>query len=493
VASIGAIIMILSIALDPFYQQLVSYPQRPNQFGFAGPGRSTNFTTKQLSLQLENGVTDNFIDIDMWDSIVWAIEFNLSELIHDPICASEECYWPQFETLGVCSQCQDVSDLLEYGCLYESGYWTSMYNLGQDPSNGYPQNSTAPVRSCGYFINATSDDPVLVSGYIVDNTTSPAKKGQALWQTQLILNPALTNDTLWDGSIHFKNLKNSWPILDYITSLNTNITALYDDAPPEIAECVLTWCVQTITAQGKGAEYNETMLSTFSNTTTLPRQTQWNWDPLFNTTSPTVLHDLYLQPPSSNETYVITKNTIQQTMWEFGYNMPSYGFVDNVTAPPGMAFQINMERYNQMPTIGPFDLKDWYHPKNISEYSDRLAYSVSNVIRNYKNSSEQVKGFGGVESYIHIRWIWFALPLVILFATLAMLVYTIWDGYRSNIKGSIRKTSLLAAMVHGLDDSIRSEFGEHHGLSEIRKKATEVEIILEPVDDRYKFQRVQSN
>jgi hypothetical protein len=486
--------MLLSIALDPFYQQLVAYPQRPNQFGFAGPTRSTTFSTEDVSITLANNETEKYQDVLVMNGIWDGLQWNLSRVIHKPICASESCYWPEFETLGVCSQCKEAPELVEYGCLYESGIWSGYRNLTSDITSQQIINDTSSIMSCGYFLNATSENPVLMTGYaVLDNSTTKMTKGEALWLSQLVLNPALSNETYWDGSINFKNIADSWPILDFIVAMNTNISAVYNDVRPQVSECVLTWCIKTITAQSQKGNYTETIISTYSNTSVLPEQAQWLWDNNDEASEPYAKYDIHISSPSTNHSFIVSARTVSQTDFTIASYIPFYVYSENVTAPPIMKYQMDMNAFSDPPLYTPWDMQDWPKPSSISDYMDRLVYSMTNVIRTYPNSSEPVNGYGGVEAYIHIQWAWISLPLMILTSSLIMLTYTIWDGYKLKQRGAVWKTSLLAAMVHGLDDNIRSEFREYYGLSDIRRKASEVEIILQPVDDKYKIERVESN
>jgi hypothetical protein len=74
-------------------------------------------------------------------------------------CPTSSCTWPPYETLGVCNQCTEAPQLLAHTCTKVRIDWTS--GLVSTISS-YP-NATA----CGHFVNATSDDPVLFSGYTV--------------------------------------------------------------------------------------------------------------------------------------------------------------------------------------------------------------------------------------------------------------------------------------------------------------------------------------
>jgi hypothetical protein len=76
-----------------------------------------------------------------------------------------------YETLGVCSQCADVSDYLKYSCVTGRVDWTSDLEGGFTAEEKYP-NATM----CGYFLNVTDEHPILMSGRIMDsNSSNPAE------------------------------------------------------------------------------------------------------------------------------------------------------------------------------------------------------------------------------------------------------------------------------------------------------------------------------
>lgn len=94
-----------------------------------------------------------------------------------------------------------------------------------------------------------------------------------------------------------------------------------------------------------------------------------------------------------------------------------------------------------------YNTKD--HPRSI----ENLATSMTNNIRQQKDSgSSPVEGVAyRTETYVHVRWAWFAYPATVLALSLLYLLGTIMESTNRDIP--IWKTSNLALLFrgHGLD------------------------------------------
>jgi hypothetical protein len=151
-ASIGATIVILTLALDPFFQQVVTYPQRPRQFGKSSLARVVKYDPIHYHY-LKNGTRWTFAPDALSTAVGGVLVDSLGAYIPPaPVfCPSDDCHWPAFQTLGICSQCQDISQYLSFACLDEPDDWKASRARTRNETQ-YPA-----TRSCGYFINATSE------------------------------------------------------------------------------------------------------------------------------------------------------------------------------------------------------------------------------------------------------------------------------------------------------------------------------------------------
>ncbi|KAJ5403245.1 hypothetical protein N7509_003116 [Penicillium cosmopolitanum] len=144
IASLGAIVTVLSMALDPFIQQILSYPVQQT------PGSSTQATMPQ-ALTFASNTNYTFLE-QSYNAALWNTDFAVN-----PTCPSGNCTWPEFQSLGFCSKCQDVTDL---ATIYKCNQWTEpdvddQENLTDDQkdhsctvNSGNGANGTAVV---GYY------------------------------------------------------------------------------------------------------------------------------------------------------------------------------------------------------------------------------------------------------------------------------------------------------------------------------------------------------
>ncbi|KAF2673193.1 hypothetical protein BT63DRAFT_421358 [Microthyrium microscopicum] len=485
-ASFAAVITILSLAMDPFFQQIVAYPQRPGEFGKSTITRAVKFFTHE-NLEYANGGNYSISDESMWSAMESAYFGDGKESKIDAFCPTSNCQWPEFQTLGVCSKCHDASELLQFGCMPERGEWltqrsTAMLGINQTIS-------TAPVLSCGWFFNASSEDRMLMSGYVLDNTTSPPSPGEALFIRSLATaTPAdADNVTYWDRSYYYKNESNALPFWDFLVVMNKNVSSVYLHERPEAAECVLQWCVKNITASVINGEYKEEIVSTFINETQVgyPARHESKWRPP-GTSYMHGVADVIIEPPGQDEQFFVPDYTVFQTVNPFYCFIPSYMTVANITANPLMRVDNKNTGGMDNSYILNFNLTEWSKPSNISVWSDIMATAVTNTIRSFPNSSEPVPGFGGLETYIHIQWAWISLPVIILFGTAMLLICVIITGPTKQ-EGGVWKTSPLPMLLHGPSSQLRADFGDAWSMYDMRRKARQVDVVLREEVDGLRF------
>lgn len=114
--SIGAAVVVLMLAFDPFMQQLISYPVWPVdvQNGQAVVKQLHNFGYGEDVLA--SNPPDGFGDINKWRNAfargVW-VDGSFST---QPICSSGDCTWETFSSVGICSRCWDLTSAAQVKC-----------------------------------------------------------------------------------------------------------------------------------------------------------------------------------------------------------------------------------------------------------------------------------------------------------------------------------------------------------------------------------------
>jgi len=111
-ASMGAILTILALAIDPFTQQILSYPTHEDVANniTASIGSARYFQLDSIG-QGNNKNSDNYLP-----NAVFRLNAAMSAAVFgSPVqstftCPSGHCQWETFDSLAMCSQCIDVSN-----------------------------------------------------------------------------------------------------------------------------------------------------------------------------------------------------------------------------------------------------------------------------------------------------------------------------------------------------------------------------------------------
>lgn len=457
----------LSLALDPFFQQVVTYPQRPRSNGRSTVARVVSYNPTRYSY-LDNGVR-TFKPPD-------ALLVPIGGVIGDTIgtlapsvplfCPSDDCQWPQFQTLGVCSQCQDISQYLTLACLNENGEWKS------DRARAINETVYAPTRSCGYFLNASSAAPILMSGYSIRDNGS---MGEALAARTFALHDFDMGQKFWDGSLLYKSTQ--VPLIDFLTVGTPVGSSPYSNSSPIALECVLKLCVQTIKTSFFNGNILEHVVDTFEN------NSQSSVDQFVgNVKIGTLRHNFHNEtiiPPGQATKFQVPNGTIFDFAYALSSLFPSSLTTQNETTPYSLKYQI----YTGWETTAIFtNFTAMRSPGQVPSKMNDLAKALTNVMRSNPSTSEQVFGTGSFETYVHARYGWLALPLVVAAATLGFLITTIRQASKAN--AGIWKTSSLATLMHGLswDAKMSGEERPVWRMDDMMEKAKYLSVHL----DRYK-------
>lgn len=127
--SLGAVITLLSLAMDPFIQQIIDYPLKEigRVSDTAAAPRAESFFVGADTEFAPTGI-DN-LALGAINAGLWADGFDI-----DPICPSGNCTWAPFDSVGWCSQCEDITP--------------SAVLTGCDKVSLHPDNYTAQRAYC---------------------------------------------------------------------------------------------------------------------------------------------------------------------------------------------------------------------------------------------------------------------------------------------------------------------------------------------------------
>jgi len=482
-AALGALITLFSLALDPFFQQVVDYPERWALLGNSSIPKVIAYNPR-LGLEFRGDVELNQQDQDiaavsqkfLYDNGTQPLKFGNGTRPDIPIsCPTSNCTWPLYETLGVCSACTDVSELLTFACLDTAVDWTA------NSAGAYQEFTYPKARTCGWFLNATSDSPILMTGYLANSTNSAKGSGEILLMRTfpLISNPR--REAFYGGSYKYKHVRN--PIADFLVASAANGTeSVLRNQRPVIHECMLTWCLKTINSSYMLATYTEEVTKTFINTTDGPSpwlSTQFQTEKL-NGTEVYYLQNITITPPGENQPVTrVLNDTALYTIQIFDDFLPSWTTVSNTTADPILRFKFAL---NKTPNLKKPIFNPWLAPNNVTNHMERLATALTNVLRS-SNSGRPVYGEAYcTQAYVKVRWLWLILPIGLLLLSLIFLISTIVKTGQGNGEVGVWKTSAIATLLYGLPDDMQAKITTSAGKdSTPRAKAKQLRVKLLPM------------
>jgi hypothetical protein len=469
-AALGALLILLLLAIDTFFQQVVVFPDKQTLHATRGeiprvvyydpiylPAFTGGFETSPI-----NTDTAPIVEQFFYSNGTQPLSFGTGVRPEVPLsCPTSSCHWAAYETLAVCSKCMEVSHLINitFACMNTTVDWSSKW-LGPVPLSGNPFPSGTV---CGHFLNATTDRPILLSGYSV-NETGGSDTDEALLFRTTPLTRFLTKERLYGvGSVAFKHIRN--PILDALVSAVEGPESAYQNKTPTVHECVLLWCVQTIESSYDLGTYREEVLSSYHNTTIGP--SPWvSWDipkeegggvwveytenvnikrPQANPDTNSTIFDL--EYGANN----VTASTFMNIFDDF---FPATYTVDNISATPRLRYK----NYPDAPSQRYLTWSPWLASNNITNYMERLATAMTNKVRSLTTSNQMLKGEAFyTEKYVQIQWEWLTFPLLLLILSLVFLASTIIKTSKDTSTG-IWKTSAMPTLIYSLPKETQSQF-----------------------------------
>ena len=433
VSSLGALITVLALAINPFTQQVATYQleQVPSS------QKSTILVRFSYSGDL----------IPSFKSAAYNGLFGSGNNAVTPYCPSGNCTWAPYQTLAVCSQCVDVTDVIEYtlsdrrvqSCNFGDDNWSCLWSL----PNGLALNDST-------ILNASGTLPPMM----LDNV------GQSL--------------------------------------VNFSMLGYDEKNNPMATECSLYWCVNTYTAIVDNTIFTERLSSSWYNaTSTLPLANIPSQDNLYNLkdTGFGALELYNITPPTGGGK---AEKNVNLSIAEMEYESLEIVWLEdylvcntlgilawlgpllsgNVTDDFGRSTDVMDLFYAGF--AGSSAFLSLITPVTISviqDIFDRLAQSLTTWIRTSQNSTFDL-GMGealGVtlasETIVKVRWAWLALPCVLLAGTTIFLGFII-SGTAKNKQG-IWKSSSLALLFHGREEGseeISKDLGHVVGMETTAEK-----------------------
>jgi hypothetical protein len=479
IAALGALVTIFCLALDPFFQQVVTFPERwtlqnttssiPRVVRYE-PVYPTEFVNGEEQTQYDQDILA-IADTFFLGNGTQEMPFGNGTRANIPLsCPTSRCQWSAYETFAMCSQCVDVSQIVTFTCMFTRVDWTAELNA---TVSSYP-NTTV----CGHFLNATSEEPVLMSGYMVDDAGAPIGEALLMRTLPLITNPL--REPLWGGSINFRHIRN--PLADVLISSTIDRSHVFANETPTIHECVLSWCVKTIESSYLLGTYSENVTKTFINDTVEGSPWITETDPVDGGTWTDYIENVTISAPSTGPDFSeygwgINNTTMINTIMVFDRIFPAFTTVADDAAKPLLRWRTGSLTDVRTREL---DINPWLLPNNITLHMERLANSVSNTIRS-SSSNEMFHGQAfDQDTYVSVRWAWLSLPIGLLLISFVFLLATVVKSATEKEHVGIRKNSAIATLLYGLPDHYQKRLAKSDSKRTPRAKAKELKVKLSP-------------
>ncbi len=139
-AALGAFLTILLLMIDMFFSEMYQTPDLWVHTGESFVPRVIRYQpSREKILNSLEGSSSTLMNGDLASALnpfffdqngnYTSTNPNNTQFKTPQFCRTSRCEWSPYETLGVCSACADVSNLLEYACLNTSMDWTRSAQL----------------------------------------------------------------------------------------------------------------------------------------------------------------------------------------------------------------------------------------------------------------------------------------------------------------------------------------------------------------------------
>jgi hypothetical protein len=408
--ALGALLMVVTLAVNPFMQQLIHYRFRDVEQGAAllpvaydyGPSGVGGFFAANLTMKAA-----------AYAGIVSPLDstFNMTSS-----CPSGNCTWPPFQTLGVCSSCTNLTDQITRVPIEPQHY------DGGGPSNFHLPNG----------FNLTTKETLESQGLTYMNVSTTAHMYSEAYSTV---------DDFTFNNLSIAYTERGSLMIDILVLRLRGLSNAGDDVT-FAQECALQYCVKKISAVQRNGELIETEHDTWTNNSEPARKFYLGylqsdataWIPLY-----------FLQPPSQDRIFRVGHAAqVQTTSW--------------------LDRQLRGTATRQPPDAGEFFGSDQIQgidaafdqdETGLEQVMANVASAMTTALR--MSSSEMAKGVVLVsEVYISIQWAWITLPLLLYVLAVGFVISVAWRcGHDTEgVKLHVWKNSLVAALFHGLDQGL---------------------------------------
>jgi hypothetical protein len=456
-ASLGAYITILALAFDPFVQQILSYPVRQR------PSSSESASVKQAHYFLPG--LDNISYTNYLYAGLWTDDFAVP-----PSCSTGNCTWSTYQSIGLCSACEDLTSVAELRGCDNLNYNETRSSTNQinhcylDAGNGTSGNIKIQYQSdnVGAFVPTDLLYPVNFNLRTHNATYSGMTHPIAvLASAQLELQPTwnLTELPRPIGVKRVQQCAMSICLKTYNVSVSSGNPSI-DITSVDHGEMIHVKLPNASTSlQDSEAYYNCWKPNQSHGSLALTELPNGDWvDPATFAFCPT------------NYTFELMNTLILNEAW-FGYALGSYhADTDSGTwkLSSGDAMASDKETFNRIQSAG----------------LEQIMANVASALTKFGLESGG-KPFNGtamvLQTYVEVSWLWLILPALLILGGLALFVATAMIN--RNHKLALWKSSILPVIYHAANKDLVDDSNDNKTVSQMEKNAQSVQAKLDISDD----------
>ncbi|KAF2421039.1 hypothetical protein EJ08DRAFT_523748 [Tothia fuscella] len=433
-ASLGALVTILSLVVDPFAQQIISNVSR-NVVASNGSAIYQVAQTYDTGVRDVRGVVGSSIDARMQGAI-----FNGIYLLDapDPVtCTTANCAWPDFTTLAICSSCTDVSSETVREC-------------GSYMALGGPQQ-------CNYTTPGGHNFPA---------GNSNARFGFASTRVNSTAKSVYLMDKLWNDTLIIDLAAMILPDMPY-NPAEANFTIPF----AKITECSIRWCAQV---------YESTNVTNNVLNTTRIRNV-----PVQMVEIPEIPDSPNFQSfsglrPVDGEAPLTTNDT-------FVINTVDHGNTATFLTSMFTVSQSTVNQNRKDATVNDIS--------NALIQTNDVALTVKNLVASMSTrirTGPQARPVRGqaftTDTFIQVQWVWLIVPCAVVLSGCLFLALTILRCAGSS--APVWKSSMLAVLLHDVKGQL-SQDERFNRVGEMNKMAGGVQVkMMKDGSDRWTFERI---
>ncbi|KZM24552.1 hypothetical protein ST47_g4323 [Ascochyta rabiei] len=451
-ACLGAALTVLAVGIGPAVQQTIVIETRSTLTRHPATIARARSYSQTLTRVHGPGKYDpetlDIIPLELSGLLYSGIYLNsrrLGTLDVVPDCPTNDCRFPRFDSLAVCSSCEDHTQMIEKSCFTSKTSWK-------------PKSYGKNVTYCNFSL-----------------------------PNGLRINQSLSDASTIAASVQPRDRSSEEPDVINVSVLNASASDL--NASAEAVESSLSWCVKTYEA----AVVNDSLVEheVQSQRTWTVSGLSWNMSLPGHSKSSASQFTVWRTPSFSIYNYLRQRFTFSNSRY--------VEWLDRFADEDSFMFSADTTSnfsFDAPPAAILWDTLEMVNAVGSKEMFSNIAKAMTTFIRTDGNNQEQaiksddimfdlspmepvVGTAWTLEVYIRVRWPWLTFLGFILLLTIVFLVLTIHQSFKYKV--AAWKSEPLALMYHGLESN-KEDDQCFDNVGDMQKHSTKVKVRLQETE-----------